>query len=281
MKKNLLIILCTLTFSPIFSQKTVKVTSSRDQKIETYYVLDTNRKMKHGKYLLTWDANLYKSIIEEGNYDNDNKDGVWKAYYPFEGQYDKNDTRVHYLTTYKDNKKNGLFVEFGYGKDTIEVGEFLANKRSGIWRKYKNGKLVGKYNFDTNDNLADKIEIKKQGSYKLPTLIKDNLNLYLINNFHPINHKKVKRLFGIVEVTMTIEKNGSVENVIVKGAEYPELEKEFVSVLKSTYGLWKPALKNAEQVTVDIAIPIKFLIEWKKKGHRVGVQCGTLEIIEY
>ena len=280
MKKVLVITFCVLSLNSIFSQKTVEVISSRDQKLETYYVLDTDRKMKHGKYLLTWDANLYKSVIEEGTYVNNRKEGIWKAYHPFKGQYDKNDMRVQYLTTYKDNKKDGLFVEFGYDNDTVEVGAFLANKRTGIWRKYKNGKLIGKYNFSTNDNLVDKIEIKKEGSYRLPTMIKNNLNLYLINSFKPINHKNVKRLFGIVEATMTIDKYGSVENVKVTGAEYPELEQEFVSVLNSTYGLWNPAIKNTEQVTVKVAVPIKFLIEWKKKGLRVGVQCGALEIIE-
>lgn len=280
MKKTLLITICILTFTPLFSQKTIEVISSRDQKVETYYVLDTNRKMKHGNYLLTWDANLYKSVIEEGTYENNSKEGVWKAYHPFKGQYDKNDMRVQFLTTYKDNKKDGLFVEFGYDKDTVEVGEFLENKRAGIWRKYENGKLVGKYDFSNKNNLIDKIEIKKQGSYKLPTLLKDNLDIYLINNFKPVNHKNVKRLFGIVEASMTIDKYGSVGNVKIKGAEYPELKQEFISVLKSTYGLWNPAIRNTEQVTVNILVPIKFLIEWKKKGQRVGVQCGTLEIIE-
>lgn len=280
MKKTLLITFCILTFTPVFSQKTIEVISSRDQKVETYYVLDANRKMKHGKYLLTWDANLYKSVIEEGSYENNSKEGVWKAYHPFKGKYDKNDMRVHYLTTYKDNKKDGLFVEFGYDRDTVEVGVFLANKRAGIWRKYENGKLVGKYDFSNKNNLINKVKINKQGSYKLPTMLKDNLDLYLINNFKPVNHKKVKRLFGIIEATMTIDKYGSVGNVSVTGAEYPELEQEFISVLKSTYGLWNPAIKNTEQVTVNIAVPIKFLIEWKKKGQRVGVQSGTIEIME-
>ena len=280
MKKILLISLCIFTFKPVFSQKTIEVISSRDQKIEIYYVLETDRKTKHGNYLLTWDANLYKSIIEEGTYKNNSKEGVWKTYHPFKGKYDKNDMRVQYLTTYKNNKKDGLFVEFGYDRDTIEVGEFLENKRAGVWKKYKDGKLVGKYDFTNKNNLIDKIEIKKQGSYRLPSLLKDNLNVYLINNFKPVNHKKIKRLFGIIEATMTIDKYGSVGNVLVSGAGYPELEQEFISVLKSTYGLWNPAIKNTEQVTVTIAVPIKFLIEWKKKGPRVGVQSGTMEIVE-
>lgn len=280
MKKTILITLCMLTFSPMFSQKTIEVISSRDQKIETYYVLETDRKTKHGKYLLTWDANLYKSVIEEGTYKNNNKEGVWKTYHPFKGKYDKNDMRVQYLTTYKNNKKDGLFVEFGYDRDTVEVGEFLANKRAGVWKKYKDGKLVGKYDFTNRTNLIDKVEINKQGAYQLPSLLKDNLNVYLINNFKPVNHKKLKRIFGIIEATMTIDKYGSVGNVAVTGAEYPELEQEFITVLKSTYGLWNPALKNTEHITVNIAVPIKYLIEWKKKGPRVGVQTGTMEIIE-
>ena len=265
MKEIIGIILCVLSFNLLFSQKTIKVINSKDRKVGTYYVLDSDRKVKHGHYLLTWDANLYKSAIEEGTYENDKKEGIWKTYYPFKGKYDKNDRRVHYLTTYKNNKKVGLFVEFGYDKDTVEVGEFLVNKRAGIWRKYKNGKLVGKYDFSSKNNLIDKIEIKKQGSYILPTLLKDNLDLYLVNNFKPVNHKKVKRVFGIAEATMIIDKYGSVGKVEIIGAEYPELAQEFISVLKSTYGLWNPALKNTEPVTVSISIPIKFLIEWKKK----------------
>ena len=40
------------------------------------------------------------------------------------------------------------------------------------------------------------------------------------------------------------------------------------------------ALRNGEKVDVKVTVPIKFLIEWKKKKYRVGMNAGNMKQTE-
>ena len=262
------------------SQETKEVKNTIGEKEEVFSVLKSKTEIKHGKYLLTWNWKYYNSISEEGNYKNNEKQGVWLEYYRFRNKYDKNDMRVKYLTTYENNQKNGIFVEFGYDKDTLQVGSFFKNIKTGIWKRFENGKLVEHYDYSNEKNL---IEIDNNQNEKvdvLPKIIDGDLNTFLIKNLNPVNYKKKKDLFGSIEVIILIKKDGLVQVIDITGTEYEELKNEFSLALSQSSGKWEPAIRNKEKVDLKVLIPIKFLIEWKKNTHRVGMNCGIMKQIK-
>ena len=280
MKQTISIIICLLFFIVVKSQETKEVKNSIGEKNEIFTVLKSNSEIRQGKYTLTWNWKYYHSISEEGNYENNEKQGVWLEYYRFREKYNENDMRIKYRTTYENDKKNGLFVEFGYNKDTLQVGSFKENKKIGIWKTFEDGKLVEHYNYNDNKNLIGTEIIQNEKVDVLPKMIDGDLNSFLIKNLNPLNHKKKKNLLGSVEVTMLITKEGLAQDVKISGADYTELENEFKVALSNSSGKWEPGIRNGEKVDVVVIIPIKFLIEWKKKKFRVGMNCGSMKQAE-
>ena len=280
MKQQLSILVFLLTITICKSQETKEVKNSIGEKNEIYNVLKSDPEIKQGKYQLTWNWKYYNSIAEEGNFENNRKAGIWKEYYRFREKYDENDMRVKYLWTYKNDKRNGLFVEFSYNKDTIQVGRFAEDKKTGIWKRYENGELVEHYDYSANKNLIETENIQQQNVDVLPKLIDGDLNSFLIKNLIPVNHKKKKNLLGEVEITMLITKEGVAKDIEIVGAYYPELRKEFKSALTKSSGNWEPALRNGDKVDVKVTVPVKFLIEWKKKKFRVGMNAGNMKQTE-
>lgn len=277
MKQQILISICLLSISICKSQETREVNNSIGEKNEVYNVLKSDSEIRQGEYLLTWNWKYYNSVSEEGQFENNQKQGVWNEYYRFREKYNENDMRVKYHTTYENDKKNGLFVEFSYDKDTLQVGRFAENKKTGIWKKYENGELVEHYDYSSNKNLFDIEKIQEEKVNVLPKIIGGDLNSFLIKNLNPVNHKKKKNLLGSVEITMLITKDGIAKDIIISGADYPELENEFEVALSKSSGNWEPALRNLEKVDVKVIVPIKFLIEWKKKKFRVGMNAGNMK----
>lgn len=278
--KRILILICLVFTNLCVSQETKEVKNAIGEKEEIFNVLKSKPEIKHGKYLLTWNWKYYNSISEEGNYKNDEKQGVWLEYYRFRNKYDKNDMRVKYQTTYENNQKNGLFIEFGYDKDTLQVGSFLNNVKTGIWKRFENGKLVEHYDYTNEKSLIEIVDNQNEKVDVLPKMIEGDLNSFLIKKLNPINHKKKKDLFGSIELTILIKKDGIVQIIDIKGTEYEELKNEFNLALIQSSGNWEPAIRNKEKVDVIVSIPVKFLIEWKKNMHRVGMNCGIMTQIK-
>jgi hypothetical protein len=279
--KNQSLLLIILLFTTLCkAQETKKIKNSIGEKIEILHVLKSNPEIKHGEYLLTWNWKFYHSISKEGKFENNQKQGIWKEYYRFRGKYNKTDMRVKYQTSFKNDKKNGVFIEFDYNKDTLQMGSFIENKKTGIWKKFENKKLTEHYDYTNNINLARTENNKTTKVDVLPKLIDLDLNTFLMKNLKPVNHKKKKNLFGEIEITMIITKTGTVQEIEISGAEYPELETEFRVAISNSSEHWEPALKNGEKVDVKVLIPANFLIEWKRKKFRVGMNAGNMKQVE-
>jgi hypothetical protein len=277
MKKQISILICLLFLTVGNSQETKEVKNSIGEKNELFNVLKSDQKIKQGKYVLNWNWKFYHSISEEGQFLNNEKQGVWNEYYRFRGKYNENDMRVKYRTTYANDKKNGLFIEFSYDKDTLQVGSFKANEKVEIWKKFEDGKLVEHYDYLNNKSLLVPKNVQNEKVDVLPKMIEGDLNSFLIKNLNPINHKKKKNLLGNIEITMLITKEGLAQDVEISGADYTELENEFKVALSNSSGNWEPAIRNGEKVDVTVIIPTKFLIEWKRKKFRVGMNCGSMK----
>ena len=74
------ILLCLIAFSTIANaQELKKITKGNDHFGEVYYVLKSDKNIRHGQYLKYFETmNMYdKSIEAYGNYDNNKKTGAW------------------------------------------------------------------------------------------------------------------------------------------------------------------------------------------------------------
>lgn len=278
--KRILILICLVFTNLCVSQQTKEVKNAIGEKEEIFNVLESKPEIKHGKYLLTWNWKYYNSISEEGNYKNNEKQGVWLEYYRFRNKYDKNDMRVKYLTNYENNQKEGIFIELSYDRDTLQVGSYTKNNKTGIWKRFENGKLVEHYDYTNEKSLIEIDNSQNEKVDVLPKLIEGDLNTFLIKNLNPVNYKKKKDLFGSIEVTILVKKDGLVQVLDIKGAEYEELKNEFNLAFSQSSGNWEPAIRNSAKVDVKVSIPIKFLIEWKKNIHRIGMNCGIMTQIK-
>ncbi|MFT4598043.1 MAG: protein TonB [Bacteroidia bacterium] len=75
---------------------------------------------------------------------------------------------------------------------------------------------------------------------------------------------------GMVMLMFVINKKGNVVDaeIMNKGVCHKSLEKEALKVIKSTSGMWKPAIQRGEEVNMRFRMPVKFQIfesEPKKK----------------
>jgi hypothetical protein len=179
------ILLCLLSFSTIVkAQELKKITKANNHFGEVYYVLKSDKNIRHGQYLKYFESmNMYdKSIEVYGNYDNNKKTGAW-IYCDAENVANP----LLAIGEFKDNKKVGKWVYFYIpdsesdniinlfggkkhttvtlpkGNDLINVsldtigirtaaiGECIDNKKVGVWNYYfKNGSLACKYDFTYN-----------------------------------------------------------------------------------------------------------------------------------
>jgi len=183
---KLQVFLCLLATSAILhAQELKKVTKSNNHFGEIYFVLKTNRNIKHGQYLKYSESmNLHdKSVEAYGSYDNNKRTGAWI----FCDVVDESNPLIS-IGEYKDDKKVGQWVYFyrliseneniinlsgsnkhtkvilpskennefiitldTSGIKTAVVGDYLDNKKTGIWNYYyRNGSLACKYDFSAN-----------------------------------------------------------------------------------------------------------------------------------
>jgi antitoxin component YwqK of YwqJK toxin-antitoxin module len=181
-----LAILYFLTASAfVKAQELKRVTKSNMHFGEIYYVLKNNRDIKQGQYLKYFESmNMYDKAIESygtyennkrigawifcdaediynpltsiGEYKDDKKIGVWTFFYEpisddknfFNFSSEKKHTRVILPT--KENEQFKITLDTT-GIRTAATGEYLNNKKSGIWSFYFiNGSLACKYDFSTN-----------------------------------------------------------------------------------------------------------------------------------
>jgi protein TonB len=67
---------------------------------------------------------------------------------------------------------------------------------------------------------------------------------------------------GTVMLIFVINKKGNVVDaeIINKGVCHKSLEQEALKVIKSTSGMWKPAIQRDKEVNMRFRIPVKFQI---------------------
>lgn len=119
--KNIIIVMLVGFSFTLIGQETKKIINklSSNEK-EIYYVLQTDKSIKHGKYKLFYRNKLKLS----GTYSNNQKNGLWTMY--------SDNGNIKWEGAYKGGLKNGLWTTFLKDKTIETKGEYRDDKRIGI-----------------------------------------------------------------------------------------------------------------------------------------------------
>jgi hypothetical protein len=184
------ILFCLIVFSTIAkAQELKKITRANNHFGEVYFVLKSDKTIKHGQYLKYFESmNMYdKSIEAYGNYDKNKKTGAWIF---CDAENDANPLLA--IGEFRDDKKVGKWLYFyipatennniinlfggkkhttvtlpkgndpinvsldTIGIRTASIGEYNDNKKVGVWDYYfRDGSLACKYDFTSNSIVYD------------------------------------------------------------------------------------------------------------------------------
>lgn len=193
----------------------------------------------------------------------------------------------------EENIKNGPFKYYSEKGFLTSEGNYLNNKKEGLWNGYYKDTSVIRYNqiykndkldgeqiyFYLNGNIKRKDsavegEIKagkcftfsgKDTTYfafqKLPKFVggEQEMMTYIQKNVVYPKKSLNKEIQGTVYVQFTVEKDGSInEAEIAKGVE-SLIDAEALRVVKSM-PLWIPGKEDGEKVRVKYSLPIKFTL---------------------
>ncbi len=213
--------------------------------------------LMHGFYESWWDDG---SIREQGIYQYGRKNSVWLEHEPGLGQSSSGE--------YIDNRKEGIWTQL----DSNGMVEAVYN--------YKNGKLHGKYFL--YDSTGQKIN---EGLYKSDTLIAElfkqptialpylkscasnsdiygcsdaTLAQYIYSNLRYPAEARKKGIHGSAYAEWDVMPNGSITNIRIPQTLNNDIEAECRRLLKNM-PQWMPAQKNGLEIkrTVSLAIDFK------------------------
>ena len=264
--KNIIIVMLVGFSFTLIGQETKKIINklSSNEK-EIYYVLQTDKSIKHGKYKLFYRNKLKLS----GTYSNNQKNGLWTMY--------SDNGNIKWEGAYKGGLKNGLWTTFLKDKTIETKGEYRDDKRIGIWNFYnRKGMLVQQYDFEENKlTIIDTTELKpliidKGGLYdglvyidSMPTYIYGEPALYKLladNIYYPLKAKE-KGIVGKVLIYLYIDKKGQLYDLALHQGIGGGCDEEAIRVLKLTSGNWNAATFNGCKVGVKVLFPLVFVLE--------------------
>ena len=242
----LLILLCCPVF--LLAQETVTVKTKPkkwDWYYEEYQVLKSDRKTFHGPY-----KKFSKNddvILEEGNYNNGKKDGLWAEY---------------------TNKRK--LITKGYYTDNIP---------SGVWEFYdQSGNLVQRYDYTTSTLMFSKVDEKNMehdlivyngnDSSKLrvdsiPQMVGGAVGWqrYLNKSLRYPQDAIDNNVMGTVIIGFVINPDGTMSDFWIKKSAHKSLDAEALRVLKEMPHKWIPAKIGGKPVKVSFHQPLVFRLE--------------------
>ncbi len=150
MKKLALLLFLSSISITLFAQKTIKITEGDKKNYAEFYVLESDKSIKHGSYT----EYVNKNLLVKGQYEKGNKIATWTFY-----KYGKIDKTIKYgpdvykvheyygdferEIDYRDETltvKNGAYIETLKGKP-YTTGQFINNKEDGHWKYYADDKV--------------------------------------------------------------------------------------------------------------------------------------------
>ena len=157
----------------------------------------------------TYKGDPYSGTIEY-HFDKDNKEYIKRGYTATKSR----------ITTFKDGKKNGPYVEYNINSQVVEEGNYNNNSKDGVWKEYWQIKDEGYAIIDNPNNL--KYEI----TYKNDSVVEGSSKHYYKSG-------KLEQEFLLGDILKTYYENGQLKSV---GRQIKLFE----------YGLWKTYHENGQ-----------------------------------
>jgi len=234
----------------LLAQKTVKVTERHNRwDKEIYYVLKSDRSVRHGKYQR---IGLNGQVNAEGNYKNGLKDSTWTEYMG--------------KGTYTNGVKVGIW-EYYYSEGFLEQ-EYDYNKNEfnklTILCEIKNKEYSVIKDDDTIMTMLDRPPILLGGGSLIRSTMADV-------DFKIPKQARKGKISGIVEITLTIDSTGTTSNHRISkefGYGYDEEALRFVKSLPET---WLPGQLNGKAVTAEYVMCVSFILDRKERAATINV----------
>ncbi|MGB6036686.1 MAG: toxin-antitoxin system YwqK family antitoxin [Cryomorphaceae bacterium] len=218
-------------------------------------------------------------LVEEGNYENNKKTGVWKKYYPAGS--------LQYEITFQNNFPRGPYKIYYPDGKLEESGNWQGNKNVGTFKRYHtNGKPAQIFNF-TTEGKRDGVQtyFYDNGNLQLTVEVSDGTVNGIYETYYPDGQlKSEKRVENGVVDESSVKTYEPSKNEYAN-AEMPELpekvvssqDKEKVSV-EAFNRSGKNTLYNKRKQVTQIG-EFKDGRLWNGKWHRYDLE-GNLQKIE-
>ena len=218
--KNFAILLFLSVSLKVSAQK--KQVAKRDpvtNTIEKYFVSDTNKQIREGKYERVGKSG--KVIFLDGYYSSGKKTGIWNMYV-FKGRP---------LVDMQYDYSNKKLLVFHPRTDSVLVSDvIIGNEKKQL--------------------ILDRPPIYLDGTLLL-------MQYLLVNLRYPAEAAK-KDIAGTVVIGLVITTDGKISGYTVKKSLSPECDQEAINSLKTIKGDWLPALYKNEAVTAIYYITLRF-----------------------
>lgn len=231
----------------MLAQETVVVKNNpkRSAYAEEYSVLKSDRNVKHGAYKKI--ATYSNKVIEEGNYKNGKKDGLWTQY-SFSGK---------------------VFIKGSYTDDVP----------TGVWEYYdQSGKLQQQYDHTNNtmvfianpEKLKDTTLVVYNGSDSVkvkvdsqPVLVggPSTWQIYLSRNLRYPAGAIDDEIMGTVIIGFIIHPDGTASDFWIRKGVHKSLNEEALRVVSQYPHKWVPAKVGGQAVKASYSQPVVFLLE--------------------
>jgi hypothetical protein len=183
-------------------------------------------------------------------------------------------SREEFYITKKGKLKNGSYIQIMVNTgDTLAIGQYTNDVKSGIWTYYSKGDSVYlKYNYDNSEIIFKSESITKvdtfivfnNGSFKLSPIesppiciaFEDKIRFYLANNLRPSIELQSQRIEGYAMASFEVTSAGEMTNIKTEKSIEAEFDKTLVKTLENFKETWKPAVYKGQQVNSKILIGV-------------------------
>ncbi|WP_295673036.1 energy transducer TonB [uncultured Mucilaginibacter sp.] len=179
---------------------------------------------------------------------------------------------------YKNNLKDGLWVEYRYNGMVEDSGYYKQDKKVGIWAAYKSsGMLQIMYDYTKKDLLYLKRDSdyktkiytvidsagKKQTTLDRPPVYLDGESAFDrtigSNVIYPAKARE-SQIQGRVFVGVTIDEQGNITGYrLIKPLGY-DCDESAVNAVKALHGKWLPGILDGKPVKVEYEVAVSFTL---------------------